>query len=265
MKKLIFLLLGALMLTYALRAEKISYDGWTLTWEDEFDGPALDTSVWRKCVRATPDWANTMSEDSTLYVFRDGTLVLRGVQNTDTDSDPSPWLTGGIFTRGKKAFAPGRFEVRARLHAARGAWPAIWLMPFHKVTWPAGGEIDIMERLNYDSKVHQSVHSPYTLHDKNTTDPKSTLTSPIDTAGWNIYGVDILPDKLVFHINGEVTLEYPRIEGDTADRQFPFYREQYLLIDMQLGGKWVGDVDPADLPVEMEVDWARHYSPIKTH
>ena len=28
---------------------------------------------------------------------------------------------------------------------------------------------------------------------------------------------------------------------------------------MQLGGSWVGTVDPADLPVEMEVDWVRYY------
>ena len=28
---------------------------------------------------------------------------------------------------------------------------------------------------------------------------------------------------------------------------------------MQLGGQWVGDVDPNDLPVEMEIDWVRYY------
>ena len=29
---------------------------------------------------------------------------------------------------------------------------------------------------------------------------------------------------------------------------------------MQLGGSWVGAVDPKDLPVEMEVDWVRFIS-----
>jgi hypothetical protein len=28
---------------------------------------------------------------------------------------------------------------------------------------------------------------------------------------------------------------------------------------MQLGGSWVGAVDPEDLPVEMEIDWVRFY------
>ena len=41
--------------------------------------------------------------------------------------------------------------------------------------------------------------------------------------------------------------------------QFPFNQPFYLLIDMQLGGSWVGAVSPEDLPVEMEVDWVRFY------
>lgn len=28
---------------------------------------------------------------------------------------------------------------------------------------------------------------------------------------------------------------------------------------MQLGGEWVGDIVDADLPVEMEIDWIKHY------
>jgi hypothetical protein len=28
---------------------------------------------------------------------------------------------------------------------------------------------------------------------------------------------------------------------------------------MQLGGNWVGRIDPDDLPVEMEIDWVRFY------
>ena len=77
---------------------------------------------------------------------------------------------------------------------------------------------------------------------------------------FNTYGVEIHPDKIVFLINGEEAGVYPKI-NDGADGQFPFYRPMYLMIDMQLGGKWVGEVDPADLPVEMEVDWVRYYLP----
>ena len=51
---------------------------------------------------------------------------------------------------------------------------------------------------------------------------------------------------------------YPRIQTK-EEGQFPFTQPFYLLIDMQLGGSWVGAVSPEDLPVEMEVDWVRFY------
>ncbi len=53
-------------------------------------------------------------------------------------------------------------------------------------------------------------------------------------------------------------MTYPRIDY-AIDGQFPFDRPYYLLVDMQLGGNWVGSVDPSELPVEMEVDWVRYY------
>lgn len=71
-----------------------------------------------------------------------------------------------------------------------------------------------------------------------------------------MYGVEIHPDKIVFTVNGKETMTYP---ATGVKGQFPFYIDQYLLMDMQLGGSWVGGVDPGDLPVEMEIDWVRHY------
>jgi hypothetical protein len=31
------------------------------------------------------------------------------------------------------------------------------------------------------------------------------------------------------------------------------------MIDMQLGGSWVGDVDESTLPCKMYVDWVKYY------
>ncbi len=61
-------------------------------------------------------------------------------------------------------------------------------------------------------------------------------------------------------MNDRRTFSYPRIETD-KDGQFPFNdQEFYLLLDMQLGGNWVGEVDPPNgLPVEMYIDWVRFY------
>lgn len=234
---------------------------WKLEWTEDFNGAEIDTTVWSKCDRGHPDWCNTMSSDPRLFELRDGMLVLKGMVNPDTESDPSPYITGGVWTKGKKAFQPGRFEIRARLHGAKGAWPAIWLLPYEteKYEWPNGGEIDICERLNNNHVVYQTVHTHYTYDLGIENNPRHGMTSPIDRDDFNVYGVDILPDKVVFHVNGKPTLTYPKIETDKPG-QFPFYIPQYLLIDMQLGGQWVGQVDPADLPVEMEVDWVKYYT-----
>lgn len=233
---------------------------WRLVWEEEFEGETLDETVWSRIPRGKPDWQNTQSSDDRCYAMRDGMLVLRGIVNDDREADTAAYLTGGVWTSGKHAFEGGRIEVRARLHGARGAWPAIWLLPFEteKYMWPEGGEIDIMERLNHDSIAYQTVHSHYTYTLGIENDPRHGSTMAIDPDDFNVYGVDMWPDSVVFRINGRRHFAYPRIETDKPG-QFPFDIPQYLLIDMQLGGQWVGRVDPAELPVEMEVDWVRHY------
>ena len=115
-----------------------------------------------------------------------------------------------------------------------------------------------MERLNNDSIAYQTVHSHYTYTLGIENNPPHGGIAPINRDDFNVYGVDFWPDSLVFHINGKRHFAYPRIETE-QEGQFPFDIAQYLLIDMQLGGTWVGAVDPTDVPVEMEVDWVRHY------
>lgn len=233
--------------------------GWKLVWQEDFSSGQLDTAVWSRIPRGRADWQNTQSFDDRCYAMRDGYLVLRGIVNDDREADTAAYLTGGVWTRGKLSFHRGRIEVRARLQGARGAWPAIWMLPFDTARWqwPRGGEIDLMERLNFDSIVYQTVHSHYTHTLGIKDNPPHGDTAPIDPAAFNTYGVDLWPDSVVFHVNGQRTFAYPRIETD-IEGQFPFDIPQYLLIDMQLGGQWVGRVDPADLPIEMEVDWVRY-------
>ena len=114
-----------------------------------------------------------------------------------------------------------------------------------------------MERLNYDSIAYQTVHSEYTyLQEQNNPLPGST--AKINPDEYNIYAVELYPDSVSFFINGIHNFTYPRIETQRVG-QFPFDREFYLLIDMQLGGSWVGRIAPEELPAEMYVDWVRYY------
>lgn len=251
-------LIGLISLFCLLAACTPSQPEWRLVWEENFDQiNDFDPAVWSKIPRGTADWNNYMSDFDSLYEMRNGNLVLRGIQNLTQPQDTAPFLTGGVYTKGKMGFMDGRLEIKAKLNGAIGAWPAFWLLP-QEGQWPMGGEIDIMERLNYDNIAYQTVHSHYTYDLGFKTTPPQGSTGPIHPEAYNVYAVEMYADSLCFFINDQHTFTYPRIETD-QEGQFPFHQPFYLLLDMQLGGSWVGAVDPTELPVEMSIDWVRFY------
>jgi beta-glucanase (GH16 family) len=252
MQKIISILLITLLFSCTAR-EKTRQ----LVWEENFDGVSLDSSRWSKIPRGGSDWDNIMSDYDGCYEVSGGQLILRGIRNTVVPEDTSAFLTGGVFTQNKVGFGNGRIEIRAKLGKATGAWPAFWLLPFDNTAWPKGGEIDIMERLNGESIAYQTVHSPYT-HTLKIKEPPQGATGAIDPDDYNVYAVELYADSLSFDINGVHTFTYPRINTD-KEGQFPFDRDFYLMLDMQLGGSWVGRIEPDDLPVEMWIDWVRFY------
>ncbi|MEG1564541.1 MAG: glycoside hydrolase family 16 protein, partial [Bacteroides sp.] len=211
---------------------------------------------WSKIPRGGSDWNNYMSDFDSCYAMQAGNLVLRGIVNHSLPNDTAPYLTGGVYTKDKVSFKNGRLEIRAKVPAAQGCWPAIWLLPLD-TPWPMGGEIDIMEHLNHDSIVYQTVHSYYT-YKLGIKTPKPHATSTIIPDDYNIYAVEMYPDSLSFFVNGKHSFTYPRIQTD-KEGQYPFNSPFYLLIDMQLGGSWVGAVQAKELPVAMQIDWVRFY------
>ena len=233
---------------------------WKLVWQDDFKAKELDTTKWTRIPPNNADWGNYMTSDPRCYAIKDGNLFLKGINNPDTISDPRPFLTGGVYTKGKFAFQYGKIEIRAQLESAQGAWPAIWMLAEQKKygAYPRNGEIDIMEHLNYDTIIYQTTHSYYTLELKQKKNPPYSTTVPCDTEQFNTYGLEWYPDKLVYTLNGQESYTYPRIEG-VDPSQWPFDQPFYLLIDQQLGGSWVGEVDPKDLPVQMIIDWVKVY------
>lgn len=236
--------------------------GWKLVWQDLFDGKSIDSTVWSRIPKGSPDWAKAQSLDDRCYEKTDTSIILRGIVNSNNPSDSRPYICGGIWTLGKKSFAPGRIEVRARMTAAQGAWPAIWMMPFKSEKgWPYDGEIDIMERLNHDTFVYQTVHSGYIDVDGNRTNPQYSTTPRVPKPDeFHVYGVEIYGYKVVFLLDGKETLTY---DNKNISGQFPFYRDWDLRLDMQLGGSWVGNVNLSSLPVEMEIDYVKYYERIK--
>ena len=235
--------------------------GYTLVWEENFEDSTKLEKNWSKIPRGKSDWNNYMSDYDGLYELRSSNLILKGIKNTVLPNDEAPYLTGGVFTKDKMVFDHGRIEIKAKLFGARSAWPAIWLLPEND-KWPDGGEIDIMERLNNDGYIYQTVHSDYTVNQGIKDTPKSGIVAHIKPDNYNVYAVELFADSIRFFVNDTHTFSYPRIETDKSG-QFPFGDKKfYLLIDMQLGGDWVGAVNDQDLPAEMHIDWVRYLTKV---
>ena len=163
-------LLIALLCCLPATAEK--KPRYKLVWQDHFRSSRIDTTSWEKIPRGQSDWDRHMSSVDSLYAIRNGCLVLRGVVNRTETSDTARYITGGLYTRGKRHISYGKVEVRARLGRAQGAWPAIWMLPF-TAQWPMGGEIDIMEHLNHDFIAYQTIHTHYTHDPEEIIDPET--------------------------------------------------------------------------------------------
>jgi len=243
----------------AFAAPKVEND-WVEAWRDDFNGSRVNEKYWSRIDKGDPDWRKNMSVRKDLVEVKNGNLILWGKKNNDLKADPRACLCGGIWTKDKRSFTGGKFEIRAKFEDQKGAWPAFWTVGKAKKGettkgWPYEGEIDIVERLNADPFVYQTAHSAWTYVEKHANNPQNGGKGAFKAGEYNVFAVEIATNALIWSVNGKETFRYPRT--DAAPTQWPFECPQHLKLDMQLGGKWVGSVDLSTLPVATYVDWVR--------
>ena len=224
-------------------------------WRDDFKGKRINTAYWSKIPNGLSQWDKYMSQDEDLYVNKRGKLELKVIKSDNT------YKTAGIYTKGKVSFGYGRLEVRVLINPAQGTWPAIWMKPVEDIKTPLGGEFDIMEHLNHDEFVYQTIHSGYTQKRKEQGRP-NYVKYPIKLRQFNTFAIEHHKDYIAFYVNGVETLRYDRREDDTEE-EWPFDRDYYLLIDQQAGGDWAGKINSDDLPFSIVVDWVKFTSSTK--
>ena len=256
-----FLLIALIVIEFVSVSKAQEHRRYALIWNDEFDSEILDNTVWSKIWRHSADWAIHMSSHDSLYAFENGDLVLYGLVNDFLPEDTAAFLTGGVWSKDRKAFSFGRVEVRAKFDVAQGFWPAIWMLPQapQSLQWPYGGEIDIMEHFRSNPTVNQTVHSNYTFYLRKLYNPSQVAFPKYNEGEYNTYGMERFQDSLVFFVNGKRTFCYPRFR-DGVDGQFPFSNHDfYLILDAQLGRDRSPYIDTAKLPVALRVDYVRYY------
>lgn len=154
------------------------------------------------------------------------------------------YSSGVITTRGSFCQTYGYVEVRARLPAGQGLWPAFWLLPADG-SWPP--EIDVMEVLGHDRGTAYS-----TVHSKQHAKQGSGIAIA-DPDAFHRYGALWLPDRIDFFVDG--------VKRFTARTPMDAHKPMYLLANLAVGGFWPGDPDPSTaFPARMEIDYIRAWS-----
>lgn len=203
---------------------------------DNFTGSDLDTSKW------SPVWGKFDPEKGTQMRFSDknisargGFLSLNGTVATGTDAEKAPFLSGMVNTRkpdkGEILFqAKGQFilSVRAKLPSAPSSWPGIW-MTGTKGSWPACGEIDVLEAKGWQPKDYQvNTHTPRAGAPTKSQQKSKTYTQVLadehisfntynGQTDFNVYSVVKLNDRVDFYLNSDLihTVKYSELDDPT--------------------------------------------------
>ena len=239
--------------------EKNKKISWKLIFEDNFTQKgSFNKKKWSYSPRWHPSWAKFLTA-STDYVYQEnGNLFLR-MDNKKIEGDSIPYHSGGIQTSQKFSFLYGKVEVRAKFNKGKGSWPAIWMIPEapHKYgDWPKSGEIDIMEHVNNEDIVHQTIHSQSETDDNGGS--ISTKTSNYNINDYNIYSIIWEKNRIEFYVNNRLQYTYHKADKTTYE-QWPFDVPFYIILNQSGGAGWPGPIDNKDLPFEMKVDYVRVY------
>lgn len=273
--------------------------GWELVWSDEFDGTALDRRKWtpevscwgggndeRQCY--TDRRANIRVEGGVLR------LIARAERFTGPEFPPEfkqpgkrrtqAVTSGKVRTRGLAAWRYGRIEIRAKLPAGQGSWPAVWMMPAGDVYggWPQSGEIDIIEAVNLGARcdecrggrenrslsaLHFGPRPPGNTH-------QAQRVAPGPGAGlseaFHVWTLEWAEARIRFFLDGR--LYWETTPATWAKRALPpgtppaapFDQHFYLMANLAFGGKLAEEnnakgIDLATLPAELQIDHIRVY------
>lgn len=234
---------------------------WKLVWSDEFNYTGLpDSSKWSYDVGGN-GWGNNELQyytegDTNNVMVKNGLLSIIARKEKKEGKD---YTSTRMVTRGKADWIHGRIEIRAKLPKGRGTWPAGWMLGSNikEVGWPQCGEIDILEHVGYDpDTIVGSIHTTAYNHVKGTQKTQRLFIKNPYTE-FHTYAIEYTAEKMDFLLDEKV---YMTVKNEhKTDKEWPFDKSQYLLLNLAIGGNWGGakGVDATIFPVSMEVDYVR--------
>ena len=234
-----------------------TYEGMTLVWSDEFDGPEINSNNWTfEIGTGNWGWGNNelqyYQEDNTSII--DGNLVIEARRQT---LDNSIYTSSRLITRGKQSFQYGRVDIRAVMPEGQGIWPALWMLGSNhlQVGWPTWGEIDIMEMIGgeeRDNVVHGTAHwnqDGHVSYGQSMTNVSGKLSEE-----YHVYSI-IWDEQSIRWYFDDVNFNTIDI---TPAALSAFHDDFFFIMNVAVGGVWAGSPDNTTLfPQWMIVDYIR--------
>ncbi len=243
-----------------------------LVFSDEFEEEGeLDGEKWHHQV-IPPNNGSWHNDELQHYTARpensfvsDGTLKIKALKEQYSYGASTKSYTSARLNS-KFAFTFGRVEVRAKLPAAAGTWPAIWTLgancnetggyfgdEYGSGQWPGCGEIDILEQTGWDKN---EIISHFHWGDRNTGEYQNRggTAAVENTAGeFHVYAMEWTSNSIKTFVDDELVFELP----NSAEK--PYDHPHYLLLNIAIGGNLGGDV-PEDFTADtFEIDYVRIY------
>ena len=258
-----------------MAAEESPYyapEGYQLVWQDEFDGnygyapnengvprTELNPDYWTHEVK-NAGWVNHELQNYVNHKTPEGKLVTElrnGKLRITALKENGKVYSGRVYAKVKEGWKYGYIEASIKLPKGKGTWPAFWMMPVNFRSWPADGEIDIMEEVGYHPDyVSSSLHANAHVHSDGT-----QVTHEMKCAGaegeFHTYAILWTAKNITTYVDGKVQLSYDN-RGLGRD-DWPYDDPFYVIFNLAWGGDWGGaqGVDESALPATMEVDYIR--------
>jgi beta-glucanase (GH16 family) len=247
-----------------------------LVWSDEFNtNGAINATNWhhQTQIPAGGNWYNGEQQHYTNQLansfVENGVLKIVAKREVFNNQGVTKQFTSARLNS-KFAFTHGRVDIRAKIPTNQGTWPALWLLgkniiepgAFFSAThgttsWPACGEIDIMEHGITPSQptgfIQSAIHTPSSFG--NTVNHAGTIASNLGNA-YHVYSMNWSPNQITFLLDGVAFYTYnPAVKNAST---WPFNTPQYLLLNIAMGG--VAGTIPSNFnQATMELDYVRVY------
>lgn len=239
------------------------YGDMNIVWSDEFNGAAVNRSIWNYDTGAG-GWGNNELE---YYTSRtNNSFVTNGLLHIVARRESfsgANYTSARMKSLGLFSFTYGRLEWRAQLPYGMGLWPALWMLGTNFVTidWPNCGEIDVVENTGTNTTMVQS-----SIHYGGDSTAIYNFFDGGAVTNFHTYTLDWTTNAMLFYVDGHLfeSALAPWGNGSGAS-PFPFNKPFFLLMNMAVGGNYVANPSQATInanavfPAELLVDYVRIY------